>query len=107
MHLVLGVIGGAPSAIDSIVMFSRMVPEGVPWMVTAIGRHNFPLMAVTVALGGHIRTGLEDVVYIAPREYAPSNAALVERAGSLCRAIGRGVATPAQARELFGAALTI
>jgi 3-keto-5-aminohexanoate cleavage enzyme len=102
MHLVLGVVGGAPSTVDSIVMFSRMVPYGVPWMVTAIGRHNFPLMAVTIALGGHVRTGLEDVVYIAAREYAPSNAALVERAAGLCRAIGREVATPAQARECFG-----
>jgi 3-keto-5-aminohexanoate cleavage enzyme len=105
MHLVLGVVGGAPPTVDSIVMFSRMVPDGVPWMVTAIGRHNFPLMAVTIAVGGHVRTGLEDVVYIAPREYAPSNAALVERAAGLCRAIGREVATPAQARECFGAGL--
>lgn len=102
MHLVLGVVGGAPATVDSIVMFSRMVPDGVPWMVTAIGRHNFPLMAVTIALGGHVRTGLEDVVYVAPREYASSNAALVERAATMCRAIGREVATPAQARARFG-----
>jgi 3-keto-5-aminohexanoate cleavage enzyme len=102
MHLVLGVVGGAPATVDSIVMFSRMVPDGVPWMVTAIGRQNFPLMAVTIALGGHVRTGLEDVVYVAPREYAPSNAALVERAATMCRAIGREVATPAQARARFG-----
>jgi 3-keto-5-aminohexanoate cleavage enzyme len=106
MHLVLGVVGGAPPTVDLIMMFSRMVPNGVPWMVTAVGRHNFPLMAVTIALGGHVRTGLEDVVYVAPRQYAPSNAALVERAGALCRAIGREVATPSQARECFGVGLS-
>jgi 3-keto-5-aminohexanoate cleavage enzyme len=102
MHLVLGVIGGAPPTVDSVTMFERMVPDGVPWMVTAIGRHNFPMMAVSIALGGHVRTGLEDVVYTAPDEYAQSNVVLVERAKDLCSSIGRPVATPAEARELFG-----
>lgn len=102
MHLVLGVIGGAPPTVESVTMFARMVPEGVPWMVTAIGRHNFPIMAMTIALGGHVRTGLEDVVYVAPGKYASSNAELVERAVKLSEAIGRPVATPAQAGELLG-----
>ncbi|HEX8714115.1 MAG TPA: 3-keto-5-aminohexanoate cleavage protein, partial [Solirubrobacteraceae bacterium] len=75
---------------------------GVPWMVTAIGRQNFPMMAVTLALGGHIRTGLEDVVYVGPGVFAESNAQLVTRARALCDAIGRPVATPAQAREILG-----
>ncbi len=102
MHMVLGVIGGAPASVDLITTFERIVPEGLPWMVTAVGRQNFPMMAVTLALGGHIRTGLEDLSYIAPHEYASSNAQLVARARSLCDAIGRPVATPAQAREILG-----
>ncbi|HEX4483106.1 MAG TPA: 3-keto-5-aminohexanoate cleavage protein [Solirubrobacteraceae bacterium] len=102
MHMVLGVIGGAPASIASIELFAGLVPVDVPWMVTAIGRHNFPMMAVTLALGGHIRTGLEDVVYVAPGEYAASNAQLVTRARALCDAIGRPVASPAQAREILG-----
>jgi len=102
MHLVLGVIGGAPANVETILLFAGLVPAGVPWMVTAIGRHNFPMMAVTLALGGHIRTGLEDVVYMAPGEYADSNAQLVTRARAVCEALGRPVATPAQAREILG-----
>lgn len=102
LHMVLGVIGGAPPNVETIQLFARLVPGGLPWMVTAIGRHNFPMMAVTLALGGHIRTGLEDVVYVAPGEYAESNAQLVTRARTLCEAIGRPVATPAQAREILG-----
>jgi 3-keto-5-aminohexanoate cleavage enzyme len=101
MHLLLGVVGGAPASPAVIELFSQMAPSGVPWMVTAISRH-FPMMAVTLALGGHIRTGLEDVVYVAPGEYADSNAQLVTRARALCDAIGRPVATPSQARELLG-----
>lgn len=102
MHMVLGVIGGAPPSVESIQLFAGLVPSGVPWMVTAIGRRNFPMMAATLALGGHIRTGLEDVVYVAPGEYAESNAQLVTRACVLCDAIGRPVATPAQARAILG-----
>ena len=102
MHMVLGVIGGAPAGVETITLFARLVPAGVPWMVTAIGRHNFPMMAVTLALGGHIRTGLEDVVYVAPRQYAESNAQLVARAKIICDAVGRPVASPAQAREILG-----
>jgi 3-keto-5-aminohexanoate cleavage enzyme len=102
MHLVLGVVGGAPPTPETISLFARMVPPGVPWMVTAIGRHNMPMMAVTLALGGHVRTGLEDVVYFSAEEYAESNAQLVARAQSLCEATGRPVATPDQAREILG-----
>ncbi len=101
MHMLLGIVGGAPANAATISMFSELVPSGVPWMVTAIARH-FPLMAITLALGGHVRTGLEDVVYVAPGEYADSNAQLVTRAVSLCDAIGRPVATVAQAREILG-----
>ncbi len=62
-------------------------------------------MALTLSLGGHVRTGLEDVVYVAPGEYAESNGQLVARARDLCEAIGRPVATPAQAREILGIGL--
>jgi 3-keto-5-aminohexanoate cleavage enzyme len=102
MHMVLGVIGGAPASVETIALFARLVPAGLPWMVTAIGRHNFSMMAVTLALGGHIRTGLEDVVYVAPGEYAQSNAQLVRRARDLCEAVGRPLASPAQTREILG-----
>lgn len=101
MHLVLGVIGGAPATIETICAFRSLVPAGVPWMVTGIGRHNFPTMALALTLGGHVRTGLEDVVHIAPGEHARSNAQLVKRAKTLCEAIGRPPATPQQARAII------
>jgi 3-keto-5-aminohexanoate cleavage enzyme len=101
MHMLLGILGGAPATPAAVTLFAEIVPPGVPWMVTAIRRH-FPTMALTLALGGHVRTGLEDVVYVAPGEYAQSNAQLFARARAMCEAVGRPVATPAQARELLG-----
>ena len=103
MHMMLGVPGGAPANAAAVSLFAELVPSGVPWAVTAIPRH-FPTMALTLSLGGHIRTGLEDVVYTASGEYAESNGQLVTRARVLCEAVGRPVATPAQAREILGIA---
>jgi 3-keto-5-aminohexanoate cleavage enzyme len=104
IHIILGVAGGAPASAASVSLFAGLVPDGVPWAVTAIPRH-FPTMALTLSLGGHVRTGLEDVVYTAPGEYAQSNGQLLTRARTLCEAIGRPVATPAQAREILGIGL--
>jgi 3-keto-5-aminohexanoate cleavage enzyme len=59
-------------------------------------------MAAALAMGGHIRTGMEDVAYTARGEFAVSNAQLVSRSVELCAAVGRPVATPAQAREILG-----
>jgi 3-keto-5-aminohexanoate cleavage enzyme len=101
MHMVLGVTGGAPASVELLCQFAALVPNGTPWMATGIGRHNFPIMAATLARGGHVRTGLEDVVWMARGRYATSNAELVERAVALCKAVGRPVATPQQARELL------
>jgi 3-keto-5-aminohexanoate cleavage enzyme len=101
MHMVLGVAGGAPASVEMVCQFAGMVPEGTPWMATGIGRHNYPIMAATLARGGHVRTGLEDLVWTARGRYATSNAELVERAVTLCEAVGRPVATPQQARELL------
>ena len=106
MHMILGVDGGAPASAATVSLFAELVPAGVPWAVTAIPRH-FPMMALSLSLGGHIRTGLEDVVYTAPGEYAESNGQLVARARALCEAIGRPVATPAQAREMLGAGQSV
>jgi 3-keto-5-aminohexanoate cleavage enzyme len=73
LHMVLGVIGGAPPTVETLCHFASLVPPEMPWMATAIGRDNFPIMAAAVARGGHVRTGLEDVVYTAKDRYAGSN----------------------------------
>jgi len=101
IHLIMGSLGGAPADPGLISRLASMTPEGVPWAITSIPAH-FSMMAVAIALGGHIRTGLEDVLQVAPGEQAASNAQLVERARSLCEAIGRPVASAAQAREILG-----
>ncbi len=101
IHILLGIEGAAPASVETISLFLRLVPDGVPWAATSVARH-LPIMAAALAMGGHVRTGLEDVVYVAPGEHARSNEQLVDRARVLCEAVGRPVATPGQAREILG-----
>lgn len=101
-QMVLGVRGGAPARVDTLVSMVALLPPGSVWAAAAIGVPHFALMAAALAMGGHIRSGMEDVAYMARGEFATSNAQLVARAVELCRAVGRPVATPAQAREIFG-----
>jgi uncharacterized protein (DUF849 family) len=62
----------------------------------------FPMVAQSVLLGGHVRVGLEDNLYLSAGRLAPSNAALVEKAVQITEALGASIASPAEARTIFG-----
>ena len=78
------------------------IPEGSTWTVAGIGRHEFPMAAMGIAMGGHVRVGFEDNVYIDKGVPAKSNGELVERVVRLAKELGREIATPAEAREILG-----
>lgn len=99
---VLGVPGGMPGWDDSVEFLARHVPEGATWSATGIGRSHLPVTEAALALGGHVRTGFEDVRYIEPGRLASSNAQLIERVADMGRAADRAIATPDQARDLLG-----
>ena len=101
-QLVLGVRGGAPGRVDTLTHLVSLLPAGSQWGAFSIGRMHFPLMAAALALGGHIRTGMEDCAYMSRGVRVTSNAELVERAVAMCEIVGRPLATPAQAREQLG-----
>ncbi len=72
------------------------------WGVFGHGACSLPLITHGLAMGGHIRVGLEDSIYFAGNKLANSNAQLVERAASIARNLGRETATPTVARKLLG-----
>ena len=102
MHFdfVLGVQMAA-SARD-LVFISESIPEGSTWTVAGIGRHEFPMAAMAITMGGHVRVGFEDNVYIEKGVLAKSNGELVEKVVRLAKELGREVATPDEAREILG-----
>ncbi len=101
-QLCLGVPWGAPATTDSMIAMKNLVPAGANWSAFGVGAQHFPMAAQAVILGGHVRVGLEDNLYLAKGELAPGNASLVERVGRLIRDLGAHVATPAEARALLG-----
>lgn len=75
-----------------------LIPPGSPWAAFAIGRMEFPMLAQAWLLGGHVRVGLEDNIYLNKGELAKSNTVLVERAVRILREFGAEPMTPAEAR---------
>ncbi|GAB4226308.1 MAG: 3-keto-5-aminohexanoate cleavage protein [Methyloligellaceae bacterium] len=101
-QLCLGISWAAPATPESLLHMRSLLPENAVWSAFGISAMEFPMAAMAVISGGHVRVGLEDNLYLARGELAPSNAALVERAVRIIREIGAEVATPDEAREIFG-----
>jgi len=100
-QLVLGIQYGFPGTPEALMFAKSLLPADARWAAMGIGRMEFPIVAQAAILGGHVRVGLEDNLYIEKGVYAPSNAVLVERAVSLVRLLGGDVATPAEARSML------
>jgi uncharacterized protein (DUF849 family) len=101
-QVVLGIRNGFPATPETLLYAKSLLPADAMWAAMGIGRMEFPIVAQACLLGGHVRVGLEDNLYLSKGELAPSNAALVERAATLVELLGRSVATPAEARRILG-----
>jgi len=101
-QLCLGVSGGAPADLSTVAHMLGQLPAGAAWSLLGIGIHQLELNMLSIAFGGHARTGLEDNIYYRRGELAESNAQLVARVVRLAGEFGRPVATPVEARALLG-----
>ena len=101
-QICLGISWGQPATTEAMTYMRSLLPQGSPWFAFGISLHQFPMVAQTVLLGGHVRVGLEDNIYLGKGQLAPSNAALVEKAGKIIQILGDEVATPADARAMLG-----
>lgn len=101
-QLVLGAAGGMKATIDNLLFLKNLLPAEATWSALGIGRAHVPIMLATLALGGHLRVGMEDNVYFAAGELAESNAQFVSRAAAIIEHAGMKVAAPEKAREILG-----
>jgi uncharacterized protein (DUF849 family) len=101
-QVVLGIRNGFPATPATLLYAKSLLPDDAVWAAMGIGRMEFPIVAQACLLGGHVRVGLEDNLYLSKGELAPSNAALVERAVTLVELLGGSIATPAEARAILG-----
>ncbi|MDD3400208.1 MAG: 3-keto-5-aminohexanoate cleavage protein [Eubacteriales bacterium] len=94
-----GAMGGTPRDLMFLV---ESLPKDCTWGVTGIGRAAFPMATMAILLGGHVRVGLEDNLYLAKGVLAKSNGELVEKVVRIAKELGREIATPAEARAILG-----
>lgn len=98
---VLGAPGSMPGTIKNLQFLSESIAAGSTWTVAGIGKAEIPLSAAAIVMGGHVRVGLEDNLYM-PDGSLASNHLLVGKIVRIAREIGREVATPDEARSILG-----
>lgn len=100
-QIVTGVKYGASATPETIMYLKSLLPADCEWTAFGLGRMEFPIVAQSFLLGGHVRVGFEDNVYIRKGELARDNAQLVEKAVSLIRDLGGEPASAAEARGIL------
>lgn len=108
ISLVMGVNGGIRPTARNVAFMSEQIPGGAEgenqWQVIGISRDQWKLLAASLVLGGNVRAGVEDNLYLPNGEMAQSNGELIAKARQMAEDVGRRVATVAEARELLGVA---
>ena len=100
-QICLGIPYGAPANTSSMENMVKMVPEGSNWAAFGIGAMQMPMAAQAVLLGGNVRVGLEDNLYLEKGVFA-SNGSLVEKVGSLINHMGASIMSAKDARKKLG-----
>ena len=100
-NFVLGVPGCTPATVENLCWLVDAIPAGSTWTATGIGRSAFTLAAPTIVMGGNVRVGFEDNLYVSRGVLARSNGELVEKVVRISRELGREIASPAEAREIL------
>ncbi len=99
-QFVLGVKWGAPADPETMMYLRNLLPQDAVWAGFGIARKQMPMVAQAVLLGGNVRVGLEDNLYLSRGVFA-TNGQLVERAVSIIENLGEAVATPDETREIL------
>lgn len=106
VQMVFGVLGGVGADLDNLVhmhtVAEKLFGNDYEWSVLAAGRHQMPFATQAAMLGGNLRVGMEDSLFIGPGELAPSNASQVQKIRTIVESLGHTVATPAVARRRLG-----
>ena len=98
---VLGVLGQIPATVENVTHMYHSVPSGAPWSACAVGLSEWPVITTAILLGGHVRVGFEDNIYLSRGVQAKSNAEMVEKAVRIARELDREIATPEEARAIL------
>jgi 3-keto-5-aminohexanoate cleavage enzyme len=101
VDFVLGVPGGMSGEIENLILLKNRLSPGQTWTVAGLGRFQLPLSGHAIAMGGHVRVGIEDNIYYRKGEFTKSNAQLVERVVRIAKELDRPIAAVKQTREML------
>ncbi|MGA2463730.1 MAG: 3-keto-5-aminohexanoate cleavage protein [Thermodesulfobacteriota bacterium] len=101
-QFVMGTLGGVPATVNNLSHLVNQIPGNCTWSVCAVGLNQFPMVTMGIIMGGHVRVGFEDNIYVQKGIAAKSNAEMVEKVVRIAKELGRKVATPQEAREILG-----
>lgn len=102
-NLLLGSRGTTAASARNLVHLVDALPAGTIWSAAGIGRFQFQVNNLAIAMGGHVRVGLEDNLWMDPEKTDPaSNVRLIERVVKVAEAVNRPLASPAAARRIIG-----
>lgn len=106
LQFVLGIMGGLPATVDNLLFLyntaKNTLGDNFVWSCAAAGKDQFDITTVAMVLGGNVRVGLEDNLYLSKGVLAQSNAQQVEKVVQIASLLGRQPATPQQARQMLG-----
>lgn len=100
-QLCMGTRMGVPATPKQAIHLAESLPPGVTWSIFGVGASQIPMVGMGVLLGGHVRVGFEDNLYIKKGVLAKSNAELVKRAVEIIRALNKEVASVEETREIL------
>ena len=106
LQFVLGIMGGLPATMDNLLFLynsaKNVLGDEFVWSCAAAGKDQFDLTTAAMILGGNMRVGLEDNLYLSRGVLAKSNAEPVAKVAGIVKLLGREVASPDEAREILG-----
>ena len=106
LQLIFGILGGIGSDVDNLMFMKRTADKlfgnEYSWSVLGAGRFQIPFATQSVMMGGNVRVGLEDSLYIGRGQLAKSNAEQVAKIRRLVEELGYQIATPKEARAMLG-----
>lgn len=101
-NIILGGPGWLPATIENLDFILKKLPDNSTWSASGIGRNQLPMINYAIAHGGHVRTGLEDNIFIKKGVLAKGNQELVAQCVECCNKFRRPLATIAEARKILG-----
>lgn len=107
IQMIFGILGGVGADLENLMVMKQTADrlfgrESYQWSVLAAGRHQMPFLTQAALMGGHVRVGLEDSLFIGPGKMAVSNAQQVEKIVRILAEMGKEPATPQEARTILG-----